>query len=348
MNELFDQYFWLAKIVITLVILFVLTLLIRQSVRFFQKRLQKEENHWGNYLTNIFSYPLQIFVWILAIGYIFMVIGETFNVEGIKTHIPTLRTIAIVLVVSWFVLRVNKSFKQVLAHQKFHRLDSISLDLLSKIFALVIFFITLLIVLQLLGISILPFLTVGGIGAAILGFASKDVIANFFGGVMLYATRPFFKGDLVEIPSQNLEGHIEDIGWYTTCIRSLHKRPIYVPNSLFSNSTIINQSRMSHRRIEEKINISYNDFSKVIFILNDIRKFLKQDPQIDQSITPLVFFTSYEAYSLELFIKAYTLSTKEEEYLQIKQEILIEIGKILEQHNVEIPHPTTKVELIKE
>lgn len=348
MSELSDQYFWIVKILIALALLFFLIFLDRRIVTFFQKKLEQKENHWAKYLTNIFYYPFQLLLWIIALSYICLTIGETFQVEGINKYIPLLRTIAIVVTACWFTLRVNKSFKHVLSHQKFHRLDSISLDLLSKILALVIFFITLLIILQLLGINILPLLTVGGIGAAILGFASKDVIANFFGGVMIYATRPFFKGDLVEIPAQNIEGHVEDIGWYSTCIRNLHKRPIYVPNSLFSNNTIINQSRMSHRKLEEKISISYKDFSKIIPLLRDIRKLLHDDPEIDQHYTPLVFFTSYETYSLELFIKAYTISTKEEEYYQIKQNLLLQIGHILDQNNVQHPLPTSKVELIKD
>lgn len=348
MGELSNQYFWLVKIFIALAILFFLIFLDRQIVLFFQRKLEKKENHWSKYLKDIFHYPLQLILWIVAISYIFLVIGETFAVEGINRYIPVLRTIAIVLTVAWFALRVNKSFKHVLAHQKFHRFDAISLDLLSKILALVIVFITLLIVLQLLGVDILPLLTVGGIGAAILGFASKDVIANFFGGMMLYTTRPFFKGDYIEIPSQKIEGHVEEIGWYTTSIRNVHKRPIYVPNSLFSNSTIVNQSRMTHRKIEEKVSLSYKDFSKILTVIRDIRKLFHEDPAIDQHYTPLVFFTSYENYYLELYIKAYTLTTNEEEYFQVKQNILLQIGKILEDNEVESPLPTSRVELVKE
>ena len=55
------------------------------------------------------------------------------------------------------------------------------------------------------------------------------MISNFFGGFMIYVTHSFGIGDWINLPDHNVEGYVEEIGWYTTRIRTFEKRPIYVP-----------------------------------------------------------------------------------------------------------------------
>jgi small-conductance mechanosensitive channel len=64
-----------------------------------------------------------------------------------------------------------------------------------------------LIILQIFGVNIAPLLAFGSIGAASIGFAGKDVMANFCSGIMLHITRPFIIGDQIYLPEKNLEGH---------------------------------------------------------------------------------------------------------------------------------------------
>jgi len=54
-----------------------------------------------------------------------------------------------------------------------------------------------LVILQTLGYSVSGVLAFGGIGGIAVGFAAKDLLANFFGGLMLYMDRPFVVGDWV-------------------------------------------------------------------------------------------------------------------------------------------------------
>lgn len=333
---------WLFQILCTLVILFLLIFSFKRVVRLYRNRLDRKESFWGQELRFMFHRPIELLLWVIALSYIFIVLGEHFEIESFIEYVPTVRLIAIVLIAAWFLFRFKKSFQKVVLHRRGKlAIDPVSIDLISKIASIVLLFVVALIVLQIAGLNILPILTVGGIGAAIIGFASKDVISNFFGGLMLYATRPFVKGDLIDMPSQNLSGHVEEVGWYLTRIRDLQKKPMYVPNALFSNSVITNLTRMSHRKIEEKIGIAYKDFPKMLKILNEISALLKNDPEIDQNLGFYVYFTSFAPYSLEILIKAYTVTTNEDEYYQVKQNILLQVGKIITDAGAEIPFPTT-------
>ena len=102
---------------------------------------------------------------------------------------------------------------------------------------------------QALGYSISGVLAFGGIGGIAVGFAAKDLLANFFGGLMIYLDRPFSVGDWIRSPDKNIEGTVEEIGWRLTRIRTFDKRPLYVPNSTFTQISVENPSRMLNRRI---------------------------------------------------------------------------------------------------
>ena len=76
---------------------------------------------------------------------------------------------------------------------------------------------------------------------------------------MIHLDRPFALGDWVSSPDRDIEGVVEHIGWRLTVIRSFDKRPIYIPNSLFTQIVVKNPSRMTNRRIFEYIGVRCDD-----------------------------------------------------------------------------------------
>ena len=200
-----------------------------------------------------------------------------------------------------------------------------------------------MVVLRIFGLDIVPLVAFGGIGAAAVGFAGKDVIANFFGGFMLHITRPFTVGDCIVIPDRQLEGTVEEIGWYLTSVRDKEKRPVYLPNALFSTLLVINSSRMSHRRIEEKIGIRYEDSSKIPLIVAEIRTALRVNPAIDTALPIIVFFNAFNTSSLDIYIDVYAFATQLEEYLAVKEKVLLKIQEIVAVHGAEMPFPSLMI-----
>ncbi len=156
--------------------------------------------------------------------------------------------IAGVLLMTWLGLRAKKLFirkMEVKWRGGQHGLSATSLKSVEKILTTLIVFISALLILQVLGLDIVPLLTFSGIGAAIVGFASKEVVANFFGGLLIYINRPFAVDETVEIPNRNIRGTVEEMGWYLTTLRDSEKNAVYIPNSIFSTELIRNLSRRS-------------------------------------------------------------------------------------------------------
>jgi MscS family membrane protein len=114
---------------------------------------------------------------------------------------------------------------------------------LAQIARLVVALIGFALILNTLGLSLTSLLTISGIGAAVIAFAGKGLIGNFFGGLMLYINRPFTIGEKISSPDRQIEGIVEEMGWILTTVRDTQGCSIYIPNGLFTDIILINLSR---------------------------------------------------------------------------------------------------------
>ncbi len=245
---------------------------------------------------------------------------------------------------SWFILRLIRIREnQILKGHVETKSDQTTISIIFKLLRISVLILTTLIVFQTLGISISGVVAFGGVGGAAIAFAAKDLLANFFGGLMVFLDKPFKVGDWIRSPDQNIEGTVENIGWRVTRIRTFDRRPLYVPNSIFTQISIENPQRMSHRRIYEKIGVRYSDFSQVEAICKDIENMLKHHVDIDSGETLMVNFNHFSDSSLEFFIYCFTHTTHWQTFHRIKQDVLVEVGQIILQHKAEIAFPSHSV-----
>jgi len=201
---------------------------------------------------------------------------------------------------------------------------------------------------QTLGFQITGLLALGGVGGIAVGFAAKDLLANFFGGLTIYLDRPFAVGDWIRSPDKSLEGTVEYISWRHTRIRGFNKNPIYVPNAVFTSIVVENPSRMSHRRFYETIGLRYDDFAVVRPVVDDIRAMLQAHPDIDKTQTLIVNFNAFAASSLDLMVYAFSHTTSWADFQGIKQDVLLQIGEIVEKHGAQIAFPTRTLHVARD
>jgi MscS family membrane protein len=201
------------------------------------------------------------------------------------------------------------------------------------------------VVLQNFGYSVSGVMAFGGIGGIAVGFAAKDLLANFFGGLMIYLDRPFKVGDWIRSPDKNIEGTVEEIGWRQTRIRTFDKRPLYVPNATFASISVENPSRMTNRRIYETIGVRYDDVGRVKAIVADVHAMLRQHEEIDQEQTLIVNLNSFGASSVDFFIYTFTRTTNWIRFHEIKQDVLLRIIEIIEARGAEVAFPTQTLHL---
>ncbi|MEQ9567779.1 MAG: mechanosensitive ion channel family protein, partial [Pseudomonadales bacterium] len=197
-----------------------------------------------------------------------------------------------------------------------------------------------LVILQSYGVSVGGVLAFGGIGGLAVGFAAQDLLANFFGALMIYMDKPFAVGDWVRSPDREIEGTVEDIGWRRTLIRTFDKRALYVPNSVFNKISLENPSRMTNRRIYETVGVRYSDIGAVENIVTRAKEMLLSHEDIDTDLIIMVNLNKFGASSVDFFIYCYTKTTNWAEYHEIKQDVLFKVERIIDEENAEIAYPT--------
>jgi MscS family membrane protein len=163
--------------------------------------------------------------------------------------------------------------------------------------------------------------------------------------MMIYFDRPFKVGDWVRSPDRQIEGTVERIGWRMTIIRTFDKRPIYVPNAVFSSIVVENPSRMLNRRINETIGIRYDDAEKVATIVDQIKSMLENHPDIDAKQTLIVNFNGFGPSTLDLLVYTFTKTVNWIRFHEVKQDVLLQIMDIIHQNDADIAYPTQTLKI---
>ena len=191
-----------------------------------------------------------------------------------KRQILLVLDILLIFSIAWLFLRLT-SFLHINYIRK-HESISANFDILGAIAKIAISVFTIIAVLDKLGINVGGLLALGGIGGVAIGFAGKDLFANFFGFLIIAFDRPFKIGDLISSADRQIRGVVEDISWRVTKVRSLEKRAIYIPNSLFATIVLQNETQMLARRISENLKFSYKERQAVDVFLKSINSFLTE------------------------------------------------------------------------
>ncbi len=339
-SQFIDQ--WQSNVVFITIASFITWIIWCVVYRRLEVLTEKTKLRWDDLILQALKSPVSTLIWgwpgIISLGFL---LENQFN-----TKVDWLSTLKLVLVITmcvWFILRlVNNIEHHVIAQQT---RDETTVQAISKVIRLFFIALSILTVMQSLGLSLSGLLTFGGVGGLIVGFAAKDLLSNFFGGLMIYFDRPFKVGDWVRSPDRNIEGTVERIGWRMTIIRTFDKRPLYVPNSVFSNIVVENPSRMLNRRIYETIGIRYEDSPVIGQIVEEIKRMLKSHPDIDAKQTLIVNFNGFGTSSLDIMIYSFTKTVNWIRYHEVKQDVLLKVMAIIQANKASIAYPTQTVKL---
>ncbi|MFT6552173.1 MAG: MscS family membrane protein [Zhongshania marina] len=342
------EYPWLGDVFVLVLILLGLNLVLGRLITHLGKKFEKTHNLWDDALLEAARRPALLMIWAVGGSHVLEVIAQSSEAE-VFSALDSLRAVGVVLILAWFLVSLVRQVELRLLSDEYsvkdEPIDQTTVMALGKLVRSAIIIVSALMVLQNLGYSISGVLAFGGIGGIAVGFAAKDLLANFFGGLMVYLDRPFSVGDWVRSPDKNIEGTVENIGWRQTRIRTFDQRPLYVPNATFSQISVENPSRMLNRRIYETIGVRYEDAAVLPDIIRQVRAMLEDHTDIDLGKTLIVNFNQYNASSLDFFVYTFTKTTNWVEYHAIKQDVLLKILDIIHGLGADVAFPTTTVKL---
>ena len=165
-------------------------------------------------------------------------------------------------------------------------------------------------------INVQTFLAFGGTGDVAIGFAGREIISNFFSGFLIYVIRPFTVGEWVRsIQEEELNGTVENIGWYLAQVRTWHKRPLYIPNSRFSTLILENESRM--------VRLHHKDVPILPKVVAELTKILMLHTELDLRQHRVVYIGGFGKYSLMIWLSSHSKSVFLYDFCRVQQEILL-------------------------
>lgn len=349
-----SEFGWGVEVFVAVFLTLVARFFAMRVLKLIEVRASKTKNIWDDALLQASRSPLSWFIlitgmlWAIEISDAY-VSSELFSPNNIElARELTLVCLFVLFLVRFTTLAENSMVQRISTQEESapdqSRVDPTTLSALAKLLRLAIIISGVLVALPTIGIEITALLAFGGVGGIAIGFAAKDLLSNFFGGLMIYMDRPFAIGDWIRSPDREIEGTVESIGWRLTVVRTFDKRPLYIPNSVFNTLALENPSRMSNRRIKETIGLRYEDASKMSAIVADVKAMLLKHEEIDTSQTLMVNFNSYATSSLDFFIYTFTKTTNWIRFHEIKQDVMLKIIEIVHSHDADFAFPTTTLD----
>lgn len=238
-----------------------------------------------------------IFYSILLAG-VYAAIARFTLPEGALFYLGGLLKSLALFIWSWAALRVALLLIQTMERRARGK------DLLRRRFAplfenlakIAVFVVALIILLSIWGIPVTALLASAGLMGLIIGFAARDILANFFGGLFVLADSPYKIGDYIVLDSGE-KGIVMDIGLRSTRIKTKDDIEITIPNAQIANSKIINESGPQEKtRVRVRIGVAYgSDIDKVREILTRIAE---ENEQVCAEPRPRIRFREFGDFSL--------------------------------------------------
>lgn len=338
---------WAVQVLVLVLATLLLSLAVRYLLRRLEAKLESTRTVWDNAVVGALRCPMTVLIWIVGVAFAVQIVQSKTD-AAILSMVHPLRDVGIIATIAWFLIRFIHNAESALRGGREAQglaFDRATFDAIAKLARLLVILTAALVGLQTLGFSISGVIAFGGIGGIAVGFAAKDLLANFFGGLTIHLDRPFAVGDWIRSPDRDIEGIVEQIGWRLTVIRAFDTRPLYVPNAVFTTIAVQNPSRMTNRDIWEVVGLRYEDADKMADICREVKAMLLAHPAIDTSQTVMVNFSSFGLSSLDFFIYCLTKTSQWAQFNEEKQDVLLRVIEIIHAHGADIAFPTSRVHL---
>lgn len=342
---------WILWLIAILIMVLIADTVRRWLVRGLARRANRSNRMWDDAIIEALGAPISLVIWVLGLATATAVASARLGIPSeITAYIPPAAGVGLVAALTWFGFRLARGIEEALLERYVLSAtgagpDRTTIEGIGKLLRAVAIIIGLLLILQSLGVSISALLAVGGVGGLAIGFAARDLLANFFGSIMIHTDGPFRVGDWIRSPDREIEGVVEYIGWRMSRLRTFDMRPLYVPNSVFVNVVVENPSRMSHRRIYETIGIRYDDIAVLSEIVGDVREMIEQREEVDRNQPVIINFLEYGESALTIMIYCLVTETRWVAYHALKQEIMLGAANIIAQHGAQVAFPTSTLHI---
>ncbi|MEQ9483702.1 mechanosensitive ion channel family protein [Coleofasciculus sp. F4-SAH-05] len=175
-----------------------------------------------------------------------------------------------------------------------------------------------------------------GIGGVAIALASQGFLQDLFSYFSILFDRPFELGDFIIVG--DFLGSVEHIGIKTTRLQSLSGEQLIFANTDLTSSRIRNFKRMPKRRVAFKFGVLYETSQEKLQLIPEIVQGIVEN--LDNTTFDRAHFSDYGDFSLNFEVVYYVLSSDYNLYMDIQQQLNLQLKQEFEARQIEFAYPT--------
>ena len=219
------------------------------------------------------------------------------------------------------------------------------LTLLDKAYKIVVVLLCGATIAQESGLPVGSIVASAGLVGLPISLAAQESASNLFSGIVILLDKPFSVGDWITVG--DVEGEVIDINFRSTRIRSLDKTINVVTNSKICSSTVQNAALRTMRPYKFNLGVTYGTTRpKLEQLMKDLQTMLDASPYTNKG-TNIVQLANFGDSSINILVSAYLLTNAYAEFLQMQNDLNLNIMDIMQADGVDFAFPSTSVYIEK-
>ncbi len=231
-------------------------------------------------------------------------------------------------IIAFILYAVIKKYVHAVTGKKFSKQTQAVADKIVKYTFYTIILFTLL---NLFGIKLTTLLGAAGIAGVAIGFAAQTSFSNIISGFFVLSEKAFKIGDFITV--EGLSGKVDSVDLLSVKIITPDNQVVRIPNETIIKSNLVNATYFPQRRMTVRVQVDYKeDLDKVMKILTAAASLC---PSALKDPVPVVFFDEFGSSGITAVLGVWF---KNENFLEIKNELYIGIKKIFDEEGISIPY----------
>lgn len=337
---------WLVMIVLA-ALAYLLSWILTKAFLFLLKRFwhrAAEEPVSG--ILKAFALPVRLYlaVWIFVASS--QEVGVSIILRQKFSSITLIIGLAALLLLLWRLTDFITSFSEKKMSLGGHLAGVSAVLFLRRAAKVAIIVFGVIVVLGAFGVDVTTGLAALGIGGIALALGAQKTVENFVGSVTLIADQPIRVGDFCK--AGDTVGTVEAIGMRSTRIRTLDRTVVTIPNGEFSSAKIENYAHRDQFRFSPVLTLRYETTpDQLRYLLVELRAMLYAHPKVDP-VPARVRFGELASASLNIEIFAYLLTRDFNEFVEIREDLLLRIMDIVEASGTGFAFPSQTIYMARD
>ncbi len=198
-----------------------------------------------------------------------------------------------------------------------------------------------------LGVPLLGLVAGVGVGGLALALAAQSTVENLFGGVSIFADRPFRVGDYIIFAGG--QGYVESIGPRSTRIRAEDGMQITVPNADLAKMQVTNKTCRDATLFEHVVRFTYEATPEQLaeFARRTLAALAAHPLDGAAPVPPRVRIVGLGDFSIDVQVHAELLARGEDDFYRLQELLLLEIVAIAGSVGLAFAFPTQTLQVAR-